>query len=126
MWSTMDLKSGELIQYAPVSGHPAPRQVAEAENATAFRELLIDFCGPLYNELNMPDTCCDFTQLQTLKASLQAAQSFMYSCQACWENFKVRRRVQDAPCLDRSRWISATQLTSLLCACPALRTRPFC
>jgi len=73
----------------------------------------------------MPDTCCDFTQLQTLEASLVAVQSFMYSCQACWENFKVRRCVQHTPCLGWSQWMRATQLTSLLGACLILRTRPF-
>ena len=74
---------------------PAPfhdPQVNTTDQPFAFRQLLVDFCGPKWTEELVPATCCSYSQLQTLEASLAAARQFVASCPACWTNCLVRRR----------------------------------
>ena len=105
---------------------PAPfhdPQVNTTDQPFAFRQLLVDFCGPKWTEELVPATCCSYSQLQTLEASLAAARRCLH-LRRSHRRHRRRRRHRRLCCRHRCyRRRLLSHLSKLARAAAAARAR---
>ncbi|KAI9144575.1 sterol-sensing domain of SREBP cleavage-activation-domain-containing protein [Paraphysoderma sedebokerense] len=91
--SRADHESGRCVMYGQCGkksffGKPlnCPSDTLAVPPSDSFRERLVETCGNQYASTNV---CCDESQFDSLKQSLELAYNFVNSCPACWKNFKT-------------------------------------